>query len=1691
MTLNPQDLAPVSRLFEEGKCFTAYKASLQFGPLRDWGGPDAMVLAGRIAYQVGSPRLSDALHLRVGRLYPDHFDAMRFHTYSVLHLRGAVVAWGCLDRLARLATSRKERRDLLSVQTVILASLRDFERAEASHAQAVELADDDPALWVDLSFLRRMADRRDEALVAARRALSIEPGNRLALLEAANLLLLAGRDDEAIELLQRGITLCESARLPALLVGILTEKQRYSEAEEMLELFRALSPLCERALSQWILRRKADLLYHRGDLAGAREAALAAGGFYSQQMAERLASPPVGARRLQLPVPLVRQDHLTCAPATISALSRYWTMPVEHGTLVEQICYDGTPSHKERIWLEENGWLARDFTLSGETARALIDRGVPFTLSTVEADSAHLQAVVGYDTTLDLLLVRDPSSSYITEFLLEPTLDRYGGTGPLCRALVPRNKSELLDGLDLPEAPLHDLYHKILCAVDLHRRDEAQSALESLVALAPAHRITWFARRSLAVYDGDSAAILHANEELWRLFPGKEALARNLLLSLRELRGSKERLELLEPLCAQQGATPYFQVELARELLPNPAERPRVRALLSRAIAHQGPNAGTLLLCADLWWEEGCYSKALEIYRFAACADDKDERAAEAYFKAARYLKKTDEVLAFLVDRHERYRAKSSGPSRTLVWALRQLDRIGEALQRLEEGFLARPLDGELLLYGARVYSGYGLQENAHGCLERARGNCARPTWLDVAAELARERGDLQEARELWRQVLEAVPTWTSVHREYASALAQTEGREAAIEHLRKSIERYPHNVGLKVQLIRSLKGNDPAGAEQVVAALIASDPHDAWARRERAYLLERLQRPDEALEEAQAALRLEPRSASSHGILGSVQENRGEQAEARRSFREAIALSADYDFAIRGLLRCSGSSGERREALHFVRGELERQTLFESGVLVFRSEAVGILSPEEILECLRLAHATRPDLWSAATALIQQLKDMGRMEEALERARWLAERFPLLAGSWVELAEVESSIPDLSAAARSLEHALQVNPTWSSPARKLGLLLEELGELDRARSVLERATVFDPLEARNHGCLASILHKLGDTEGALSRIERAVRLDPAYAWAWEHLDRWSRDQDKAGRAREIARSLTVERPGDPGVWLRLADQMGEGEKEARIEALDQAIRLDPRDPDAHDSKATCLADVGRHDEALVVCEGPHWQGRPPLSLRGRAAWVIASKGQVEEAIHRMRVVVGEDPSYFWGWQQLADWHERQGDTRGNLEASEKLVELRPQDAISRGYLGAARLGAGDREGARTEFRKAVALDNSYAFGAEKLLGLALDAGHLAEAEALLARSGSHLTARRLEGFELRLALARGNEEAALRALGGILSSWSEGSGLPPGFELLRSTPQEEELLGFLERHITGKNLPPSTGAAWVQLAAQHSWKRADRVASLLQKTPGPAASSGLVRYLSLLAEYKRRKKLRRVLFWHRRRLRRDDGLWHAAGAGLARVGLPDEAFRWFGDWRRRRFLSPSDLRTPALLAWLLGRFSAHRDLREHALSLSPDESTIEHTLWLAFEEARAGRRACVRELLSRVESGPLTYAEKFLRAQVELLVDDRPEMARLSDWELTPALMLEYDDHAGLRQAHWLCHYLCQGRRGRLRSLWRLVRGRESWLRPGDRLTLLNRQLFTRPGTHGPRRRFFRSGSSLSDGAGSRERAT
>lgn len=1553
-------LETLQDLYDRGLYLQAWRQGAPWGALQDWPIVEPRLLAARLCHQLGSPRLGEWLIRGLKRAAPEHPEVQYYHLYSYWRRRGPYAAWRYYQSHPPLAESATAdtRSAWLCLAGQAAGMLRDFDIADSLLQQARQAAPESAWVRVCTAGVLEQQDEYDAALNEVQTALELRPWYRPAVEYLSHLLTLRGEDAQAVSLLEEAARRLECAGISAQLYGIYLELKQYSQARAALERFFELSPLIGKKAGKWLAGARAELAYRDGDYDEAIAQAELSDSEFQKGCAERLRNPEHRAAKVvQLPVGFVRQHHATCAPATLSAISRFWQMPADHLQVAEEICYDGTSNHSERVWAETHGWATREFSVTEESAVALLDRGVPFTFTTVDPGNAHLQAVIGYDARRGLLTLRDPFFRNASEALTEKMLARYRPYGPRGMALVPAERRELLENLELPDAAVWDVLHQFDGALKAHRRDEASQCVEQLAQDYPQHRLALEARRRLAIYDNNPQVQLQCVEQLLAQFPDCQALQFERLALLRSQGQRDDRLQTLQKLCNQKDAHPLFWQQYAQELRVDARRQDDAFYLARRAIRRWQSDSSGYTLLAGLYADEQRLEEAVELYRFAACLADKDEQSAQAYFHASGWIKQTDRALDFLRNRFARFGAKSSAPARSLATAYSLLDRYPEALETIDQALVQRPDEGSLLLFAADYWGNAGAQHagKARELLELARDKAPRGEWLRSAARIADREGRLEEALAAWKEALELAPLAMDAHQALAQLYAETAGEAAALAFLRERVELFPHHSPL-CELWLQWEQDQPASEREPKLRLaISRFPENAWLHRELLHLLRTEQRLDEAWKEAALAAELEPLSPSLAIARAMLFYEAGDLAAARNELTTDLARSIDNDYSIRLLLEYCPTPGDRRAALAFLQAQLTQQTIVGESLLAFREVARGLLPPAELLQTLRDGLAARPDLWLAWSALIQQLAVAEQLDEAADLALRATERFPMVARLWIDLAKIRLAQLDDQAELSALRNAHQLAPNWSFAIRSLADALLRQGDAAEARELLAGAVARIPLDVALLQELAEVLWGLEQREEALACAEKAVQLEPGFERSWDALNSWSERLGKPELALACARRLTQRRGGESRSWLIFARMLDEPEqREERLAAVDKAIALSPRHTDAHDLRAVTLAQSESWEEARAACHPAVYGEHVPSELLARAAWIEAQRGDYAAAIAQMEQVVADEPGFYGAWTRLADWRQIQGDHEGYLKAAQAMAALDPHSEVNLGYLGEALLQTGDKAAAQAAFSKAFELNPRYEFGGNYLFDLQFEAEDLEAAAATLAQLRAHSSSPWVMGRQARLAAKQQDSAAAKEALCSIAinpdgNEWALQTAIEADSELRGSLETER----CLEERLSAEPQHPQLMDQWVRLRIErNSYDLFPLIKPLLDREAGRKAFST---WVEKLARSGKSEEFTQLVEGNRELLRSHDYLWGTIAFGYAVQRRHAETAAWSADWYSRTEAN----------SWMLA--SAAEGLRNcdqqaeaigcslRAIQFPEENAQFIHRLWLAYDVAIAG----------------------------------------------------------------------------------------------------------------------------------------
>lgn len=1580
MELSPSELQVIDNLQESNLNLQAFKASERFGDLKKWEGTDALLVASHLSYALGVPDQAWWLTSRAWHRDKSNPAAIFYYAIELMQRRGPLPALMFMRKFPEFAGDTKLMGWWYSLHGQVHGYLRDFAVADSWHEKAEHLNPTDPWVWVSRSFTLEQQDRYDDALKAAMRGLELSPTRRSTVASAVHFLTLVERDQEALDLLSTTVPKVENAWLYKQLSELQSELGMHAEAYQTLEKCFDLLPLMEEKIGEWLYGGLSDLAYLNGDREKALELAAKAPNEFHKKVSDnlRIASPK--AKRKVLNVGFLRQHNVTCAPATIANLARYWEKAADHLEIVEKICYDGTPTYKERIWAETNGWKTREFTLNWNDAVRLLDAGVPMTLATVHPGGGHLQAIIGYDEARGTFLVRDPYFRRTGEFLANELLEEQLPNGPRVMALAPAGwNDELLDDRR-SESEIYDLAFRLDSALEEHRREDAENARVQLNTEYPGHRLSHVANWSSAAYDSNTPGIRSAMEALLEKFPKDVNLRLSDLSISAEFTGRTERLAKLEEYSRAEKSDPLIWQMFGYELSMDAKEQRRALKWLFKSLRKYSASGLTIKFLADIIWAQRKFDEATELYRIAASLNDKDEQFAYSYFLAMRFLKREEEALAVLDERATRFARQSSMPVRSLFSALRQLDRVSEGFAKLDDAIGTLPDDGDLKLFTAEMRARYGQFEAADSLISVAKPQSSNARWLRARAFVLQLKGDLTAALEDWRSVAAADPSAIDAHESIAFLIKGIDGESAAKEYLRKVCRKFPTNRSLQTLRLRYLN-EEPTEAIAVLRDLIRLDPADVWGLRELSYWYAQVNRNEDALSAAERAVAADPNDPSSHWFRGRSLELLKRNSEAAASFKTAIELSADNTYSIQSWLGILRGLDAKRDALAFIWEQLNKQSTFGEGLLTYRDEARRVLDRVTLLDQLREFAEANKRSWFASSALIQQLAEMTKPEEALRAAQDATERFPLSRQIWLDLAFVHKMRGRWDEAIEALKTAVSIDPVWSVGIQQLADAYQVAGRFAESRDVLLEGLTRLPFDSFLLGYLADAYWNLGEKEKAIETAKKAVILEPEYGWAWSAIKRWAVEIGQSDLPVNLARELTEKKPKELRAWTNLAEMLDDGIYSAeRASVIEKALGLDPFNPHALAMKANLLTDGRRYDEAIEVTHTKLPDGHRPEQLRFIEAGIEMMRSRPSRCIDILVELTESSPGYLPGWSRLADIYRTDpASAQEYRKAALEMVRLAPRDAAAFGYLAEACLQLEVRDGAKEALLQAVILQPDYAYAVDNLFDLYASDDDVEAARELVERVCGASPA---TGWPIAVewAVKRKDREKALEYIGLLMREpkvdrYRLTRVFERVFELFDK--KDRSVLELLESAARSEGAHPASGRFMIDASRRveklkHTEKRLDEIGGNI-KTWSFAAS----RYLEILAAEKP-TSVAKFIDANAEKLRLETESWASVGFQLSNLIDLRRAETWFEGWERRSDVMPWMLWNYVIVLRRQGHSEVADRVNSAALELQPDDTINVHLVSLGLSEFARRDFDSAASLLAQSNTGAMTNWDRF-----------------------------------------------------------------------------------------------------------------
>jgi tetratricopeptide (TPR) repeat protein len=328
------------------------------------------------------------------------------------------------------------------------------------------------------------------------------------------------------------------------------------------------------------------------------------------------------------------------------------------------------------------------------------------------------------------------------------------------------------------------------------------------------------------------------------------------------------------------------------------------------------------------------------------------------------------------------------------------------------------------------------------------------------------QAGNLHQAEQLYRQILQADPDHADAHHLLGVLACQVGRHDQAVASIRQALTLAPQtgvyyaNLGVAYEGMGLLDE-----AKESFQRALELRPDDADAHYNLANVLRRQDRLDEATAHYGEALRLKPDYPQARCNLGLTLAAQGELEEAAKHYQEALRLNPNY--------------AEVHNNLGAALTQLERL--------------------DEAAACFQAALRIAPQFAQAYHSFGCALQRQGKLDNAVGCFREAIRLQPDYAEAHNNLGYVLERQDKFDEAIRSYRQALQINPAYAEAFNNLGNALDRQDKLDEAIQCYHHALILKPNCAETHNDLATVRMRQGHFEDALAAYDRAVTLKPNF----------------------------------------------------------------------------------------------------------------------------------------------------------------------------------------------------------------------------------------------------------------------------------------------------------------------------------------------------------------------------------------------------------------------------------------------------------------------------------------------------------------------------------------------------------------------------------------------------------------
>jgi tetratricopeptide (TPR) repeat protein len=261
-----------------------------------------------------------------------------------------------------------------------------------------------------------------------------------------------------------------------------------------------------------------------------------------------------------------------------------------------------------------------------------------------------------------------------------------------------------------------------------------------------------------------------------------------------------------------------------------------------------------------------------------------------------------------------------------------------------------------------------------------------------------------------------------------------------------------------------------------------------------------------EAVPYFEQALKAQPGFFEAHYNLGKAYEKLGKIQEANEHYRKVLIAKPDHAAALNNLADAMASRGQFAEAIPFYQASLKAKPEEPVPHYDYANALSRLGRTDDAIDQYRTAVQLKPDYAQARNDLGIALARKGKLDEAIGQLRLAGKYKPQDPSFVCNLGKLLFSAHKLDDAIQAYQQALNLDSDYADAHNALGSALATKGDLDQAIIHFEKALRTRPDNPSTHFNLGKALATKGKPQDAIQHYNEALRLNPNFAPARQEL---------------------------------------------------------------------------------------------------------------------------------------------------------------------------------------------------------------------------------------------------------------------------------------------------------------------------------------------------------------------------------------------------------------------------------------------------------------------------------------------------------------------------------------------------------------------------------------------------------